>query len=181
MSARLLVHFLALAPMALAGTIQYPEVVPGPGLPSLQELGLTTEQLYSMGPPEPADLEAFSANFVGKCGPADAAYTNVNGIIACYHYLKNLGTQRCTTPGNYKSIEFCHSGDASITGTSLKSNGASSYCRDVASGLLWVVDHCTRPNQSCAGAQAAGGNGNLVVFGGSKKWTGFITAWVDLA
>ena len=31
--------------------ITYPEVVPGPGLPSLAELGLTSAELYNMGMP----------------------------------------------------------------------------------------------------------------------------------
>jgi len=30
----------------------YPEVIPGPGLPSLAELNLTSAQLYEMGPPD---------------------------------------------------------------------------------------------------------------------------------
>ena len=31
----------------------YPEVIPGEGLPSLESLGLTTAQLYEMPRPEP--------------------------------------------------------------------------------------------------------------------------------
>ncbi len=30
----------------------YPEVIPGPGLPSLAELNLTSAQLYEQGPPD---------------------------------------------------------------------------------------------------------------------------------
>lgn len=30
----------------------YPEVIPGPGLPSLAELNLTSAQLYEKGPPD---------------------------------------------------------------------------------------------------------------------------------
>jgi hypothetical protein len=33
----------------------YPEVIPGPGLPSLAELGLTSAQLYQMGTPKGKD------------------------------------------------------------------------------------------------------------------------------
>lgn len=119
-----------------------------------------------------ARLHVLAANFDGKCGPANEAYTNVNGLVACYHYLQNLGTRQCTTPGSNNPGEFCHSGDASVTGQSLVSGTASSYwyisippssvvkkdsptyssdSRDVATGLLWVIDHCTRPDQSCAG------------------------------
>jgi hypothetical protein len=38
---------LALAPLAVAAVR---EVIPGPGLPTLQELGLTSEDLYNMTP-----------------------------------------------------------------------------------------------------------------------------------
>ncbi len=35
----------------------YPEVIPGPGLPSLASLNLTSAQLYEMGMPEGKDRE----------------------------------------------------------------------------------------------------------------------------
>jgi hypothetical protein len=41
---------------------------------------------------------------------------------------------------------------------------------DVAFGLLWVVDHCTRPQKDVAGFQCAGGNGNMIVGGTSDRW-----------
>ena len=34
-----------------AATSSVPEVIPGPGLPSLESLGLTSADLYAMGPP----------------------------------------------------------------------------------------------------------------------------------
>lgn len=37
--------------MAAGLALPYPEVIPGPGLPSLAELGLTSAQLYNMGMP----------------------------------------------------------------------------------------------------------------------------------
>lgn len=67
-----------------------------------------------------------SANFDSRCGPADAAYTNVNGIIACYNYLKGLGTTRCGVGGNGVT-EFCRSGDAHAIGQSLTGHDESSY------------------------------------------------------
>ena len=50
-----------------------------------------------------------------RCGPAESAYTNVNDIIACYHYLNNLGTTRCTVPAG--NIEMCRAGQAHIVGS----------------------------------------------------------------
>jgi hypothetical protein len=37
--------------MTLAAPTVYPEVIPGPGLPTLAELNLTTAQLYELGRP----------------------------------------------------------------------------------------------------------------------------------
>lgn len=50
---RLSSAILALTSLSLVGglAITYPEVVPGPGLPSLAELGLTSAELYNMGIP----------------------------------------------------------------------------------------------------------------------------------
>ena len=36
--------------------VRSPEVVPGEGLPSLQELGITSAELYAMGRPEPSGI-----------------------------------------------------------------------------------------------------------------------------
>jgi hypothetical protein len=41
--------------MATPAPAVYPEVIPGPGLPSLAELGITSAQLWEMGPPEGKD------------------------------------------------------------------------------------------------------------------------------
>jgi hypothetical protein len=38
--------------MAVPAPTVYPEVIPGPGLPSLAELNITSAQLYEMGLPE---------------------------------------------------------------------------------------------------------------------------------
>jgi hypothetical protein len=43
-------------------TVQYPEVIPGPGLPSLASLNLTSAQLYEMPfPTVPTDGASFIA------------------------------------------------------------------------------------------------------------------------
>jgi hypothetical protein len=126
---------------AMAAPKVYPEVIPGPGLPSLAELGLTSAQLYEMPVPEGrqpqrppshgnfansgTELSArameLTKRFEGRCGPAEAAYTNVNDIIACFHYLNNLGTQACVANEN---TEMCRAGQAHIYGSAL--NGRTS-------------------------------------------------------
>ncbi|KAJ2980575.1 hypothetical protein NQ176_g2556 [Zarea fungicola] len=168
MAALLTFALFSLAAAAPAAESKYPEVIPGPGLPSLESLGLTSEQLYTM--PIPKEFAAFktSLNIDGTCGPEDSRYTDVNGIIACFHYLQNLGTTPCVAGENTR---MCEAGDAVVIGSSI-GGGSSSYCSDVALGALWVIDHCTRPDQSCAGYQAANGNGNLIVVTGSKHYFG---------
>jgi len=148
--------------------IAYPEVVPGPGLPSLAELGLTSKQLHTM-PIDRAALAIRAAQFDPVCGPVDYAYTNVGGIIACYNYLNSLGTQQCSTPSGAGISQFCYSGDGNVIGQSI-GGPSSSYCRDVAFAVLYTVDHCTRPDQSVAGFQAAYGNGDLIVGSVSSRY-----------
>ncbi|UNI21109.1 hypothetical protein JDV02_007127 [Purpureocillium takamizusanense] len=160
---------LALASLALVRglAVSYPEVIPGPGLPSLAELGVTSAELYSMGlPPHSAatrHLAGRAPTFEPRCGPSDGAYANVNDIIACYHYLDRLGGQACGTGDNYAVVEFCRAGSGHIIGQALTSRSTSSSCSDVAIAALYTIDHCTRPDQTVAGFQAAYGNGDLVV------------------
>jgi hypothetical protein len=77
--------------------------------------------------PIPAKEEGeMSIQWVLQCGPNDAAYTNVNGIIACYNFLRNLGGQACGVPASEGGSEFCRAGDAKIVGTSLTRRPESS-------------------------------------------------------
>ncbi|KAH8811185.1 hypothetical protein F5884DRAFT_876339 [Xylogone sp. PMI_703] len=145
----------------------YPEVIPGPGLPSLASLGLTSEELYTMKPNETVVKRAPA--FDPGCGPSDAAYTDVNDIIACFNYLNSLGHQNCAVPSGAGVVQMCRAGNGQILGQGL--NGAtSSWCSDVANAVLWVINDCTRPDQSVAGFQAANGNGNLIVGAYNVNW-----------
>lgn len=58
---------------------------------------------------------------------------------------------------------MCYSGDAQIIAQSITGNDESSYCSDVALAVLSVINGCTRPDQTCAGFNAANGNGNLII------------------
>lgn len=58
---------------------------------------------------------------------------------------------------------MCYSGNAQVIGQSITGNDESSYCSDVAYAVLSVVNGCTRPDQSCAGFDAAYGNGDLII------------------
>ncbi|OAQ64491.1 hypothetical protein VFPPC_05757 [Pochonia chlamydosporia 170] len=169
-----LVLGLASLKLAAGAAIAQPEVVPGPGLPSLEQLGLTSAELYSLGKPNITAVlgNEFSANFDPRCGPAEAAYVNVNDIIACFHYLDRLGHQDCVAPPNLGIVRFCTAGNGVVSGQALDSRGSSSWCSDVAKASLYTIDHCTRPDQSVAGFQAANGNGNLIVGSTNKRWIG---------
>lgn len=71
--------------------------------------------------------DEMSILFDPRCGPDEPAYTNVNGVIACYQYLRNLGTTRCGVPGSGRVTEFCRSGDAHAIGQTLTGRDESSY------------------------------------------------------
>ncbi|OAA71308.1 hypothetical protein ISF_01859 [Cordyceps fumosorosea ARSEF 2679] len=122
------VLMLAFAATVSAGTTELPELVPGPGLPSLESLGLTSEQLYNMPSPLPSDSKlTLSPAFDGVCGPAERAYTDVHSLIACFQYLDRLGTQPCVAPPGRKNILFCRSGSSHVNGVAITGKSESSY------------------------------------------------------
>ncbi|KAJ3495807.1 hypothetical protein NLG97_g3127 [Lecanicillium saksenae] len=161
-------QLLSLLPMALAGTVQYPEVIPGPGLPSLESLGLTSEELWTKPFPE-IEEGKLVARFEPFCSFPDRAYTSVNDLRACYNYLNALGSTACEIDPDH-IVGMCSSGGATVYGASLVGHRTSSKCEDVAKGLLWVVQGCTRSDQSCAGSAPAYGNGDLEVFGAASGY-----------
>jgi hypothetical protein len=107
----------------------YPEVVPGPGLPTLAELNITSAQLYEMGPPvlKAHVLAGMATAYQPTCGPSDAAYANEDDIIACFHYLDSLGTTRCVATRGMEGNRMCKAGGAQVVGLSL-ANTQSSSC-----------------------------------------------------
>lgn len=68
-----------------------------------------------------------AALFTPECGPSDEAYTDVNDIIACYNYLRILGTQTCGAPGDEAVIQMCRAGSGQVIGQSVNGNPSSSY------------------------------------------------------
>ncbi|KAK6330406.1 hypothetical protein TWF696_003503 [Orbilia brochopaga] len=156
---------------APAPEVDYASIlIPGPGLPSVKELGLTNADLTK---PLPTGvelnngIEERSAN-PGKelfkrydpfCGIADRGGCNANDAAACFNYLRNLNERRCEVSG---VIRMCVVGRCQWYGRSFGKGFASSFCRDVAWGGKWVLDNCNRGGR-ISGSNAAGGNGNLVV------------------
>ncbi|KAF9523320.1 hypothetical protein CPB83DRAFT_898897 [Crepidotus variabilis] len=149
----------------------YPEVIPGPGLPSLESLGLTSKDLYTTKPQltssSSSSLEARSASYTDNCFTFTTA--NVDNTIACYNYLVNIGNNACTVPGD--NIVFCRAGDAAIGGSNLHqtAGAASSACWDVSIAVQWIFNHCNVGGR-VGGAAAANGNGDLVVGVYNTNW-----------
>ncbi|KAH6838539.1 hypothetical protein B0I37DRAFT_358291 [Chaetomium sp. MPI-CAGE-AT-0009] len=81
----------------------------------------------------------------------------------CIRYLASLGNQACVATVSGQS--FCRRGQTQITGISLLDRGrtTSSTCNDVARGAGKIMDSCTRADGTVRGANAAWGNGNLIV------------------
>lgn len=79
--------------------------------------------------------------FTPKCGPSEATYGPVSGVIACYNYLKNLGTKACRVPANRKVVEFCRSGKSHATGQSLTSKAESSHWYVHTRYHIGIVEH----------------------------------------
>ncbi|KFZ02041.1 hypothetical protein V500_00491 [Pseudogymnoascus sp. VKM F-4518 (FW-2643)] len=82
-----------------------PEVIPGPGLPSLESLNLTSEALHAMGPIEiPADYHVTEVKPMSKRhNPTPPACFCYGGelidratVLSCVNFLFALGTTRCT-------------------------------------------------------------------------------------
>lgn len=66
-----------------------------------------------------------------RCG---GEYGDVNGAIACFHYLNSLGTQQCGVPVSQRSVVMCRAGRASITGYGI---GHSSWWYVLTDPFRW--------------------------------------------
>ncbi|KAJ7271857.1 hypothetical protein C8J57DRAFT_1716049 [Mycena rebaudengoi] len=154
--------------LALPTADDYPEVIPGPGLPSLASLNLTSAELYQRVPsPDIANgLERrfdLLCNQVPQCTLSDAT--------ACFNFLNALGHQACTVPDPFlANIKFCTAGGCNWYGSNFKPGGGhvSSFC-DVATGGATVLFACGQVNGLVSGSNAANGNGDLVVTVSSEQ------------
>ncbi|KAM3482145.1 hypothetical protein MY5147_000264 [Beauveria neobassiana] len=174
MLATILLQTLPLVPAVLAGTVKYPEVVPGPGLPSLESLGLTSEQLYTMEPASP-DTEvnaraSLAPMFTPICATDSGAYTDVNNLMACERYLARIGANECTVPSGFRKVRYCFAGDADVNGLSITGKSLTSTCASVAHALRWIINNCRRATKA-AGSEAAFGNGDIIVTGVNRNFS----------
>ncbi|WYZ42694.1 hypothetical protein EsH8_VI_000393 [Colletotrichum jinshuiense] len=86
----------------------------------------------------------------------------VPDAVWCINDLARKGSQACVVQA--VSV-FCVYGNAQITGVKGGTNAAtvSSSCNDVARGAGFVMDSCTRADNTVQGSEFAYGNGNLLV------------------
>ncbi|CAI6339627.1 unnamed protein product [Periconia digitata] len=133
----------------------FPEVIPGPGLPSLESLNLTSTELYTMELPndETAKLPAHES----PCGGTHLK-APVKGVVACMNYLYKLESTNCAVgawfdAGNYNMgvTEMCRAGNAHITGSGQRSP-TNSYCSNVARTVHYIIDRCTDEQGLSGGA-----------------------------
>ncbi|KAJ3719166.1 hypothetical protein C8R42DRAFT_643451 [Lentinula raphanica] len=149
----------------------YRELVTGPGFPTLAELNLTSEQLYTMTPNLQTrvvelELASRSDRYTNECFTYTTA--NVDDVIACFNYLQNIGSNTCAVNGD--NVQFCYAGTAQISGSNISgTSSAASRCSDVALAVQWIFTYCNVGGQvggglnERLGAAAANGNGYLVV------------------
>ncbi|KAF8841805.1 hypothetical protein BDN67DRAFT_900721 [Paxillus ammoniavirescens] len=142
-----------------ATTPDYPELTPGPGMPTLTSLNLTSADLYTMGPPP---LKSYTS----VCQTYSTA--GVDNVIACFNYLNSIGNNACGVSGD--CVIFCTAGDADISGSNVSGGpSASSACRDVATAVQWIFTYCNAGGQ-VGGSDAAYGNSDLIVGVDNVSW-----------
>jgi hypothetical protein len=165
--------------MINALTKNYPEVIPGPGLPSLEELGLTSEDLYTKPLPplinttveishkEARGAQAVVDSFGGFCETTSTG--NVDNIIACFNYLNAFENGQLHLTVQFGSTyHFCSAGDAQVIGTTSQLADMPWVIAsgpNVALGLQWIFTYCNKGGR-VGGYQVANGN-NLFIVGAS--------------
>ncbi|MCJ1248905.1 hypothetical protein MMC30_006126 [Trapelia coarctata] len=99
----------------------FPDVIPGPGLPSLAELGVTSKELYTMprnllAPPIPEDspLTKRGKQFTPGCGGGIGDTAKVDDVIACFNYFVKIGNNLCIVVADNEQHLQCQAGSARI-------------------------------------------------------------------
>lgn len=128
----------AIQQAAAAGTA-YPEVIPGPGLPSLASLNLTSADLYETAAAPPAvkgskkmmmrgtseAAAALERRWFNVCDPSTAALAPKTDITACYNYLASLPSSQACAVSAGTTVEMCRSGEGHVTGQGVGGVAAS--------------------------------------------------------
>ncbi|KAF6827640.1 hypothetical protein CMUS01_08915 [Colletotrichum musicola] len=86
---------------------------------------------------------------------------SVPDAVWCINDIARRGSAPCSVPG---IVDFCIHGNARVWGARGGAFPTSSACNDVARGAGFVMDHCTRADNTVQGNEFAYGNGNLLVW-----------------
>ncbi|KAH7369504.1 hypothetical protein BKA65DRAFT_284 [Rhexocercosporidium sp. MPI-PUGE-AT-0058] len=144
----------------------FPEIIPGPGLPSLAFLNLTSAELFAMPIPASALLGApgsISERALEKRASCYDPRLSCDINSAVYNYLARLGTLACSGTGLFS---LCYVGACSVQGRSRLGPNAfvASYCEHVAFGVSVVAYNCPHDDSHAgAGTDVAYGNGDFIV------------------
>ncbi|KAF3906026.1 hypothetical protein ABW21_db0205572 [Orbilia brochopaga] len=172
-SAKVVISVLCLAGTAFAAPAPISEaeidyvniLIPGEGLPTPTELGLTNADLTKPIPHglQPSyGISARDNNILMKRHECRSDHLcNIGDSIACFNYLLSLNE----TPCNVGKIQnqMCNTNGCRWIGQAENAETTSSFCRDVAWGGKVVNDNCGRGNNQVGGSNYAGGNGFLKV------------------
>jgi len=155
------ISLIAACAFAVSGeavpTSDYPEVIPGPGLPSLESIGLTSKMLYEMT----SSKTSISKRIEKRYTCQNWGLVPVANAQACKNYLANIGGQECGISGD--NAVFCTSGSAQIGGSNV--GGGSSdqqICGDVAITVGDLIQECVQ-GSNVQGYDYCYGDGNMIV------------------
>jgi hypothetical protein len=179
----------AAAAAAAASTPEY-EFIPGPGMPSLESLGLTVADLFNKTwvdslfkdtpnpfAPNAATARALPATNNNNGQPGSVSrrwddicdrdgrdYGTVNAVRACAAYLWALNAQWCEAGNTAVEMVRMREGnyETYVHGISVRPGSSRSFCRDCSAGVYWVADSCVAgcDGDLCAAAGSAAAGGN---------------------
>ncbi|KAF3908800.1 hypothetical protein ABW21_db0207665 [Orbilia brochopaga] len=153
----------ATAAPASAPAVDYTKIIiPGPGLPTVAELGLTNEDLTKPVPAlehlmarESENPNALFKRYDPQCwGGKGCSYEDA---MYCYNYLIGIGSQDCKTSG---TNQMCRANNCSWQARNLNGREVTSRCDNAANGGAWVIHNC---RNNIRGSNAAWGNGDFAV------------------
>ncbi|TPX26818.1 hypothetical protein DIZ76_012281 [Coccidioides immitis] len=109
-----------------------------------------------------SSLDIRDAAFKNTCyhPSTDVSVGTIGGAVACSKFLKGLDTRQCHAKRG--GLVLCEEKGTVITAYA-KDTSVSSWCKHVAAGIDWMVEHCaTCKGDDCkiAGMAAAYGNGD---------------------
>ncbi|KAF2827349.1 hypothetical protein CC86DRAFT_405483 [Ophiobolus disseminans] len=138
--------------------VDYPEVVPGPGLPSLASLNITSAELYEIAS-QHSDTASAMGNVPTTCG--GELYAPYSHVDACREYLDKLGRQDCVVPDKGRQV-LCIAGEAQVYAESLSGRDETAWCSNVAFGVSLIMFDCKNA-EKVAGYTSALWNNNVLV------------------